>query len=129
MSECFFTVVSRVLGPLFCSTFRCTTAVPLICYRTNTNYQNDTRLKGPYLVFLPQFFCVLLLHFEHSSLLCGVLCIVQLKVQTQQLQHSQNTPESTGAAQIHLICRSYIFITRCGQAVMLLAHMAYRGYD
>lgn len=45
------------------------------------------KAEGPHLVFLPQFFGILFLHFEHSPLLCGVLCIVQLKGQTQELHH------------------------------------------
>lgn len=44
---------------------------------------NPKKKKGLYLVFLPQLFCILFLHFKHSPFLCGILCIVQLKGQTE----------------------------------------------
>lgn len=57
-------------------------------YKMNTYNDSNITLRGAHLVFLPQFFCVLLFHLKHSPLFCGILCIVHLQGKTQWLKHN-----------------------------------------
>lgn len=57
-------------------------------YKMNTYNDSGITLRGAHLVFLPQFFCVLLFHLKHSPLFCGILCIVHLQGKTQHLKHN-----------------------------------------